>query len=559
MARDHYDYIVVGGGSSGCVIANRLSADPAVRVALVEAGPSDMKFPASLKTSLPPGYLLMLQDPRFNWQEQFEPHAGTLSREIGCPRGKVLGGCSSINGSVYSRGHRLDYDDWHAQGNPGWSWDEVLPMFKRHENHVSGGDTQWHGRGGELQVSVSTTNPLAHAFVEATVACGHAHNPDTNAAEQDGFGLTHVTLRRGVRSSASRAFIHPVVTRPNLHILTDTMVERVCLQKGRATGVMVVHRGVRRELHASAEVILAAGAVKSPQLLMLSGIGPAAHLESLGLRTSLGLDGVGGNLQDHPTVQVANLNPSAESYAVSLRSLPKMAAAPFAYMASGGGMLGSNAAEAGGYLRTQSGLDRPDIQVTFVVGMRMRVDSLPREHGVAIMVHLMRPRSRGRLLLRSADPQAAPLLRPDFLSDLHDVDTLARGVREARRFMAAEPLARYLGEEVRPDPAARTDEELRDAIRRTAGTAYHPVGTCRMGPDSDARAVVDAQLRVHGIDGLRVADASIMPDIVGGNTNAPCMMIGEQLSRFILEGAGAQRRKPGPAMASSMPMAAAST
>jgi choline dehydrogenase-like flavoprotein len=446
----------------------------------------------------------------------------------------MLGGCSSINGSVYIRGHRRDYDDWAALGNEGWGWSDVLPVFKQHEDHASGNPV-FHGRGGELKVSVpsSNLNPMTLAFLRAAHSMGHLNNDDPNGAEQDGFGLTHTTQSNGIRSSASRSFLHPVWDRPNLIVFTETLVERVRVRGGRAVGVTILRNGQREDLDAVAEVVLAGGTINSPQLLLLSGIGPAQHLRALGINVLQDLPGVGRNLQDHPTVQVSNLDPSNTSYALTARGLPNILTAPFNYLLRRRGMLASNAAEAGGYMRTLSGLDRPDVQMTFVVGLKQAVQKLPRVHGQMLMVHLMRPLSRGNIELRSTNPQDAPVISPDFLADQADVDTLRRGVREARRILAAAPFAAHLGEEVTPGAQYQNDAELDAAIRQQVGTAYHPIGTCKMGPESDSMAVVDGQLRVRGIAGLRVADASIMPNIIGGNTNAAAMMIGERAAHFI--------------------------
>lgn len=529
-----FDYIIVGAGAAGCVLANRLSADPAVRVALVEAGGSDRGFPVNLKVALPIGNIFLLPDPRYNWQYAFSGGAGVAGREIACPRGRLLGGSTSVNGTVYMRGHHKDYDDWAALGNDGWSYADVLPAFKAQENFADGADA-FHGVGGELDVQhLAQSNPLAHAFIASAVAAGHARNDDFNGAAQDGFGLFHVNHRRGTRLSSSRAFLHPVLGRRNLHVITDALVEHVRVQGRRAVGVTIRQAGRQRDLAASAEVVLAAGTIGSAQLLLLSGIGPPAGIEPHGIRVQHELPGVGGNLQDHPSVSLIRSDPTATSYALSWRTAPRAVLAPFRYAFARRGMLASNAVEAGGLIRARPDADRPDLQLTFVVGLKDSARTLPRRHGFVCHVAVQRPATRGRLSLRSADPTAKPRLEPAFLEDRRDVELLVHGLRTARGIASVGPLAGIGGVELGPGPDAVDDAALEAYARRTATTTYHPVGTCRMGPAGDPQAVVDSRLRVHGLDGLRVADASIMPNIVGGNTAAPSMMIGERASTFIL-------------------------
>ena len=376
---------------------------------------------------------------------------------------------------------------------------------------------------------------MSHAFVEAAIQVGHLRNNDFNGETQDGYGLYEVNQRNGIRLSASRAFLHPVIRRKNLTVYSDTLVERIELQGMRARGLTVSMSGQRRVLTASQEIILSGGAINSPQLLMLSGIGPAAHLARNGINPVVDLRGVGLNLQDHPTVYVSSTDPTATSYALSPKSALRMALSPFQYAFGRTGMIASNVAEAGGFVRTLPHLDRPDIQMTFLTGLKSNARTIPRDHGFVVLVQLLRPESRGRIELASSDPNDKPILIPKFLETAADVETLMRGVREARRIFSASAIARFGGSEIEPGQSIVDDIDLESVVRRQVNTAYHPVGTCKMGPNTDADAVVDSSLRVYGVEGLRVADASIMPTIIGGNTAAPSMMIGERVADFILK------------------------
>jgi choline dehydrogenase-like flavoprotein len=516
-----FDTVIVGAGSAGCVLANRLSADPARSVCLIEAGPRDR----SPLIHIPAGLLGMLPTRHMNWAFHTEPQAGLGGRRGYQPRGRTLGGSSSINAMVYMRGHRSDYDDWAALGNAGWSYDDVLPVFRRSEDQQRGAD-HFHGVGGELSVS-DLPSPVAasHAFVESAIRAGLPPNRDFNAEKQDGAGLYQVTQRRGRRCNAAVAFLHPVLSRPNLTVLTGSHATRIALDARRAVGVEIDVRGHRSLVGASREVVLSAGVFGSPQLLLLSGIGPRAEIERHGIAMRHELPGVGENLVDH--VDLALVYRSSDRRLLGVTPGTALRAIPgyFQWLFRGTGLLTTNFAEAGAFLRTRGGLDRPDVQLHFVNAL---VDDHARRlhfsYGISCHVAVLRPNSRGTVRLRSADPRDPPRIDPNFLAETEDLATLLAGVRRAQDIMEAAPLAPHRGAELFAD--GNDDEAFIARIRRRADTIYHPVGTCRMGLDS--MAVVDPKLRVHGIEGLSVIDGSVMPTPIGGNTNAPTIMIAEK-------------------------------
>ena len=529
-----FDILIVGAGSAGCVLAARLSEDPALRVGLIEAGPPDK----SVLIHCPAGLALLAQTRAANWGFETVPQPGLNGRRGYQPRGKVLGGSSSVNAMIYARGHRADYDAWAAEGNPGWSFDEVLPWFKHAEHNERGADA-FHGTGGPLNVAdLRSDATWRERFTQAGVQAGYPRNPDFNGAEQEGFGPYQVTHRNGERFSAAKAYLTPQLSRPNLQVLTGAQVLRVRFEGGRAVGVDVRMGGAERTLKARREVILSAGALQSPQLLMLSGVGPGAHLQALGLPVLHDLPGVGQHLHDHiDVVQVVDAPGHHDLFGLSLAGAVRAMRGIFEWRRQRTGMLTTNFGEGGAFLRSTPEEPVPDLQLHFVVGKL--VDHGRKTvfgHGYSCHVCLLRPKSRGSVTLASPDPLATPLIDPAFLSDPDDTARLVRGFKLMRHILAQPALAQYGGREVAASSAAQTDAEIEAYVRQHADTIYHPVGTCRMGPAHQAAeggSVVAADLRVHGLQGLRVVDASVMPQIVGGNTNAPTIMIAEKASEVI--------------------------
>ena len=511
------------------MLAARLSEDPSVSVALLEAGPPDR----SVLVHCPAGIALMARTGTANWAFETVPQPGLNGRRGYQPRGKVLGGSSSVNAMVYARGHRSDYDRWAEEGNAGWSYDEVLPYFKRAEHNERGADA-YHGSGGPLNVmDLRSPNPHTADFVEAGRQAGFILNHDFNGADQEGIGAFQVTHRQGERCSAAKAYLTPRLQRANLTVITDAHATRVLLEGRRAVGIAYLQGGQEKQLLARREVLLSAGALQSPQLLLLSGIGPGAQLHRLGIPTLHDLPGVGENLHDHlDVVQVVDAPALHTLFGLSLPGTAALLRGMWDWSRRRDGLLTTNFAEAGGFIKSRPEETLPDLQLHFVVGKL--VDHGRKTvfgHGYSCHVCLLRPKSRGSLRLASPDPLAAPLIDPNFLDAPDDLEVMVRGFKLMRHILAQPALARHGGRELAVSAAARSDSEIAQFIRAKADTIYHPVGSCRMGRrDID---VVDAELRVRGIAGLRVVDASVMPQIVAGNTNAPTIMIAEKAADLV--------------------------
>ena len=533
MAENQFDYIIVGAGSAGSALANRLTANGRHRVLLLEAGPKGHYL-----SRVPVSFSKLIDDPAANWCYRSEPEQSMRNRPIPVPRGRLLGGSSSINGLVYVRGQRLDYDAWAQLGNRGWSYEDVLPIFKRMEHYEDGAD-EWRGQGGPLWVSVAPDqNPMYEALFRAGDELGFPRNNDYNGARQEGIVKTQTTISRGRRMSAAYCYLDPIRHRSNLKIETGALGRRLLLEGKRCVGVEYGVGGEVREARARAEVILCAGAVNSPQLLELSGIGRSEVLQGAGIAVRHELKGVGEGLRDHIAPRtIFRITRPGIAYNDRARGIG-LAGQILRYGLTRGGLLNLPSAPVLGFLRTRAELESPDIQIHFVpyhVVLRNGKRELGPDAGITCTLYQLRPESLGSIHIKSAEPSEHPAIRFNFLDAAIDRETLIAGVRVIRRIIATKAMQELCGAEVQPGAEVQSDDEILDFIAEKAETAYHPVGTCKMG--GDAMAVVDDQLRVHGLQGLRIADGAIMPTLVSGNTNGPCMMIGEKCADLILAAA----------------------
>lgn len=535
-----YDYIITGGGSAGCVLANRLSADSSVSVCLLEAGPRDW-HPA---IKMPAGTLWMMKSKTLNWNYNTNNEKNLAGRSMFWPRGRTLGGSSSSNAMIYIRGHKKDYDHWSELGNKGWSYNEILPYFKRSEHQERGAD-KFHGTEGPLNVQdFAIRNELCSVFVDAGVQAGYKENLDFNGADQEGVGFYQVTQKEGRRYSSSAAYLRTAEKRPNLTVITNAHVSRLDFDNGdpqskRVTGVSYISKGKTYHLKAKNEVIVSGGAINSPQLLMLSGIGERLELERHGIHVKHELPGVGKNLQDHLDIMLVQKSRKSASYGLTFKSLvTDLFSNTYHYATKKGGMFSSNGTESGGFIKSDSSQDIPDLQIHFgCLKLRDHSRDWPFLFGHGYSVHIcdLRPKSRGSISLKSNDPTEHAFIDANYLSDPADLEKMVAGVKASLKIVNSPAFDAYRGETLVPDYPLDNDDAIRRYVRETAETIYHPVGTCKMG--NDDLAVVNERLQVHGIDGLRVVDASIMPTLLGGNTNAPTMAIAEKASDMILEDA----------------------
>lgn len=529
----NFDYVIVGAGSAGCVLANRLSADPNTRVALIEAGGDDRW----IWFHIPVGYLFAIGNPRADWLLKTEPVPAMGGKVMNYPRGKVLGGSSSINAMIYMRGQAADYDGWRDMGLPGWGWDDVAPIFRSHEDHFLGASAH-HGAGGEWRVDKPRVRwEILDAFAEAATELGVPRVPDFNTGDNEGVGYYHVNQKRGRRWSAARGFLKPILGRPNLSVIDTARATKVLVEAGRAVGVAFERGGETHVARAAREVVLSAGAIATPHLLQLSGIGPAAHLKSLGLEVVHDLPGVGANLQDHLQLRPAFKVSGVKTLNTEYQSLWKRAAMALEYALFRTGPLTMAPSQMGVITRTSPRHNRANAQFHIQpVSLGAFGEPLHDFNAFTASVCNLRPTSRGTVMARSPDPRVPMAIQPNYLSTDEDRQVAIECIRLTRRIVASPALRRYQPVEFKPGPELVTDDDLARGATDIGTTVFHPVGTARMGPADDPMAVTGADLRVRGIAGLRVADASVMPAITSGNTNSPTIMIAEKASRMILAG-----------------------
>lgn len=529
-AAEHFDFLIIGAGTAGCVLANRLSSESKRRVCLIEAGARDthpfIHIPAATGAAIATASL--------NWRFMTAPQTNLNGRCLAQPRGRGLGGSSAINGMVYFRGHPLDFDDWVAGGATGWSYAEVLPYFIRSEDNRTFRDSAYHGSDGPMAVShIRNPNPLNAVFEQAMASLGYQYNNDFNAGDSEGYGPRQMNIRDGRRESMATAYLRRVKDRSNLEILTDALVMKILIENGKANGVEIERDGATQRIAADREVILCAGAVQSPQVLMLSGVGDGEHLRKLGIGVIHHLPCIGANLHDHPSAPVMMETCNSASYGISWRAAPRVVWNIIEYLLFRRGALASNLFESAAFLKSKDGLDRPDIQFVFQPARKMLKGSpVPIGHGYVLNPVNLYPKSRGHIRLASRDPHVAPLIDPKIFSEPEDVLPIIRGIEIARRVFADPAFARYHAVEVGPGPEVQGEAALTEFVKNISYTVNHQVGSCRMG--GDAASVVDAELKVRGINGLRVADASVFPKIVGGNTNAAVVMVAEKAADMVL-------------------------